>query len=297
MSSGERRPKIGVVMSSGGIKSFAGIALCEFLEEMGIDVDLLIGCSGGGVVAAGWGAGFTPTQMRNMIAEFLDRKLFSKIDYQTLLGLANLPFGRFDKATGILKAEPIRQVYRDIFKDLRLEDLRPPLLLQTTDIMTGQGVVLSRGPVADAAYASAAVFPLMPPICIEGRWLVDGAFSSPVPVMEAVKRGMDVIIAISFVQQLTTEPSGFFEYFSNFISRTYTLNERREIALAIDVHHHEIVMINVQFDQLIQLWDVEAVPLVLEAGQRAVERKKKEIISAIESFQRVGKGPSSLSSA
>ena len=102
---------------------------------------------------------------------------------------------------------------------------------------------------------------------------------------ESVKRGMDVIIAISFGREITGEPSGFFEYFSSFISRTYTLSERREMALAIDLHHHEIVIVNVQFDQIIQIWDVEAVPAILEAGQKAVERRKKEILSAIKSFR------------
>jgi NTE family protein len=84
---------------------------------------------------------------------------------------------------GILKTDYVRQAFRDVFKDLRLEDLRPTTLLQTTDTLTGQGVVLSRGPVADALCATTALFPLLPPVCIESQWLVDGAYSSSVPVM------------------------------------------------------------------------------------------------------------------
>jgi NTE family protein len=284
MSSVERRPKVGVVLGSGGIKPFSAIALFEFLDEMGIVVDLLVGCSGGGLTAAARGAGFTPIQMRDLIGEFLAREAFSRVDYQTLLGLARLPFGRFDKEAGILKSDYVRQAFRDVFKDLRLEDLRPTTLLQTTDILTGQGVVLSRGSVADALCATTALFPLLPPVCIEGRWLVDGAYSSSVPVMEAVNHNMDVIIVFVTTTQIATEPGSFFEYFSNLISRTQTAHERREMALAIDLHHHEIVMVNVHFDQVIQMWDVEQVPVILEAGQKAMEWKKKEILAAIESF-------------
>ena len=284
MFSVERRPKVGVVLGSGGIKPFSAIALFEFLDEMEIVVDLLVGCSGGGLVAAGRGAGLNSAQMRNLIAEFLDREAFSSVDYRTLLGLAHLPFGRFDKGSGILKADHIRQAYQDVFKDLKLEDLRPTTLLQTTDILTGQGVVLDHGPVADAVCATTALFPLLPPVCIEGRWLVDGAYSSSVPVMEAVNHNMDVIIVFVTITQVAAEPGGFFEYFSNLISRTQTAHERREMALAIDLHHHEIVIVNVPFDQVIQMWDVGQVPIILEAGQKAVERKKKEILAAIESF-------------
>jgi NTE family protein len=296
MSSVERRPKVGIVLGSGGIKSFSAIALFEFLDEMGIVVDLLVGCSGGGLAAAARGAEFTPAQMRNLIGEFLDREAFSRVDYRTLLGLAHLPFGRFDKEAGILKSDYVRQAFRDVFKDLRLEDLRPTTLLQATDILTGQGVVLSRGPVADALCATTALFPLLPPVCIEGRWLVDGAYSSSVPVMEAVNHHMDVIIVFVTTTQIATEPGSFFEYFSNLISRTQTAHERREMALAIDLHHHEIVIVNVHFDQVIQMWDVDQVPIILEAGQKAVEHKKGEILSAIESFSVKQNGRASVNS-
>jgi hypothetical protein len=43
-------------------------------------------------------------------------------------------------------------------------------------------------------------------------------------------------------------------------------------------------MVNVHFDQVSQMWDVEQVPVILEAGQKAMEWKKKEILAAIESF-------------
>ena len=284
MFSVERRPKVGVVLGGGGLKCFAAIALFEFLDEMEIEIDLLVGCSGGGIAAAAWGAGFSPAEMRNLIEEFADRDIFSSVDYRTLLGLAHLPFGRFDKGAGILKADRLRQAYQQVFKGLKLEDLRPTTLLQTTDILTGQGVVLSQGPVADAICATTALFPLLPPTCIEGRWLIDGAYSSLVPVMEAVNHNMDVIIVFSVSTETAAEPGGLFEYFSNLTNRTQIAHVRQEMALAIDLHHHEIVIVNVPFYQDIQMWDMDQIPTVLEAGQKTVGQKKEEILAAIESF-------------
>jgi NTE family protein len=284
MSSVERRPKVGIVLGGGGLKCFAAIALFEFLDETEIEIDLLAGCSGGGIAAAARGAGFSPAEMRNLIEEFADREIFSSIDYRTLLGLAHLPFGRFDKGAAILKADRLRQAYQQVFKDLKLEDLHPTILLQTTDILTGEGIVLSQGPVTNALCATTALFPLLPPVCIEGRWLIDGAYSSLVPVMEAVNHNMDVIIVFSVSTQSAANPGGFFEYFSNLINRTQIAHVRQEMALAIDLHHHEIVIVNVPFYQDIQMWDVEKVPVVLETGQKVVEQKKKEILLAIASF-------------
>jgi NTE family protein len=125
---------------------------------------------------------------------------------------------------------------------------------------------------------------LLPPTRIEGRWLIDGAYSSLVPVMEAVNRNMDVIIVFSVSTETTAEPGGLFEYFSNLTNRTQIAHVRQEMALAIDLHHHEIVIVNVPFYQDIQMWDMDQIPTVLEAGQKTVDQKKEEILAAVESF-------------
>jgi NTE family protein len=197
----ERRPKVGLVLGGGGLKSLAAIALFEFLNGAHIDIDLLVGCSGGSIMAALRGAGYNTAQMRDFITQLLNKKLLRNIDYRSVAGIARLPFGRFDKSSGILKAEPINKVYRHIFKDLKLEDLHPETILQATDYQTGEGTVLSTGLVADAVYASGALFPILPPIQIGGRWFVDGAYSSNVPIMEAVKRNIDVIITVIFEEK------------------------------------------------------------------------------------------------
>jgi NTE family protein len=54
--------------------------------------------------------------------------------------------------------------------------------------------------------------------------------------------------------------------------------------VSIDVHHHEIVVINVPFEKYIQIWDVNEVPAILDAGQKAVEQKEEEILSVIRNF-------------
>jgi len=64
------RPKIGVVLGSGGIKALASIPLFDFLYDAGIDIDLLVGCSGGGVIAGLRGAGYDTEQMRKFAYGF-----------------------------------------------------------------------------------------------------------------------------------------------------------------------------------------------------------------------------------
>lgn len=284
----KKTPKVGVVLSSGGLKPISSLALFEFLDEEKIDVDLMVGCSGGGVLAAFRGTGYDNQQIVALATEFLSQKVFSQIDYQTLLNIGRLPYGKFNVSQGLFKKGLFLQTSQKLFGTHQLEDLKTKTLLQTTDIQTGAGVIQERGPLGEAVYASLAMYPLLPPIQIGGRWLVDGAFSAPLPVLEAVKRNMDVIIVMLFHEELTPEPRKFVDGFSNIIRAASLTMIKSQLALAIDMHHHEIIVINVPFINPVSLSDVNLIPNLLELGRRAVDEKKEEILHAIKGYSHIG---------
>ncbi|HBC75213.1 MAG: hypothetical protein A2008_00855 [Candidatus Wallbacteria bacterium GWC2_49_35] len=279
------KPKIAVVVGSGGIKPACAIPLFEFLDEHGIGIDMLIGCSGGAIVSAMRGFGYAPSEMSELFSKNLTRSLFSSVDYRTLLGIAKMPLGRFDKTRGILKPQRLIEVLKVIFKNSTFDAMKIPTLVQVTDVDTGEGALIDSGGIAEAVYASAAQFPFFPPVSIGGRWFVDGAFSSPLPVLEAVNRGYDVIIAVAIEQQVKTESKSFIEFLHQFISRSYTSTQKKQTALAIDMHHHEIIVINMHFDEMINMWDVEKLPDIIETGRKIINKKKDEIMAAIENFR------------
>lgn len=279
-------PKVALVLGTGGIKAMAGLALFEFLQEQKIPIDLLVGCSGGALVCATMGMGCTPAEARDLGLERLQKKLFAKLDYNALLGIFSSHLGNFDKKSGILKPDRWQSALREYFGDRKIEQLSPRTLIQTTDVDTGEGVVLTRGPLADAVYASCAFFPAFPPIKIDGRYLGDGIYSAPVPVVEAIKRNIDVIIAMDFKEKVTTPPKGFFSCFYRHIDNTMRTLTRSQMFLSIGMHHHEIVILDVDFDHSINPWDVHELPAIIEAGKRAVEQYKSAILSAIVGFSK-----------
>ncbi|MGH9844090.1 MAG: patatin-like phospholipase family protein [Blastocatellia bacterium] len=279
-------PKIAVVLGTGGIKAMAGLALFEFFEEQKLPIDLMVGCSGGALACAMIGVGCSPTEVRELGMKKLDKNLFTKLDYGSLLGIFSSRLGSFDKTSGIIKPQRWQQGLREFFGDKKLEQLRPRTLIQTTDVDTGEGVVLTRGLVADAVYASCAFFPAFPPARIDGRYLGDGIYSAPVPVVEAIKRNMDVIIALDFKEKVRTEPKGFFSAFYRHIDNTMRTLTRSQMFLSIGMHHHEIVIVEVNFDHTINPWDVHELPAIVEAGGKAMEEHRSSILSAITGFSR-----------
>ena len=144
--------------------------------------------------------------------------------------------------------------------------------------------MLKNGLVRDAIYASGALFPLLPPLKINGQWLMDGVYSSPLPILEAVNEGMDVIITMSYEEQTTEESKGFVPYFMRSVSHSHQWLQRHQAALSVDLHHHEIIFINVVFDKYIGLRSVHRIPEIMEAGEKAVSDAKDEILRAITNF-------------
>jgi len=281
----KRKPKVGVVVGSGGMKSLSSIALFEFLDEAQIDVDLLIGCSGGSGFIASWACGNDAHTMREQAFKFWgNKKLLTRTDYRSLLSIAGLPFGRFDKSCGLLKPDLALKAYEEMYGDRRIEDLPIRTMLQTTDVLSGEPVMLTRGLLREAVYASGALFPLLPPLCIDGRWLMDGIYSSPLPVLEAVNNEMDVVIAMTYEERTTAESKGFVSYFMRCHGYSHHWLQRNQTALSVEMHHHEIVFINVVFDKYISLRSTRRIPEILERGKDAVEHKKDEILAAIENF-------------
>jgi NTE family protein len=277
-------PKVALVLGTGGIKAMAGLALFDFLDEQKIPVDLMVGCSGGALTCAAIGMGLRPAEIRDLGMQRLHKGLFTKLNYRSLLGIFNSHLGTFDKTSGVLNPREWRNALHEFFGDKKLEQLRPRTLLQTTDIDTGEGVVLTRGPLADAVYASCAFFPAFPPIKIDGRYLGDGIYSAPVPVMEAIKRKMDVIIALDFKEKVRAEPKGFFSSFYRHIDNTMRTLTRSQMFLSFSLHHHEIVIVEVDFEHTINPWDVQELPAIVEAGKKAIEAHKTTILSAITGF-------------
>ena len=120
----DHRPKVGVVVGSGGIKALAAYSLFEFLEQASITIDLLVGCSGGALVSSILASGRTPAAGRQLLLDTLfNGNLFTKVDLRSILGLAGSWWGRFDHTSGFLKPQRLKNFLHRTFGELRLEDL------------------------------------------------------------------------------------------------------------------------------------------------------------------------------
>jgi NTE family protein len=80
--------------------------------------------------------------------------------------------------------------YRD------LQDAKLPVHIVTTDLVSGDSVVLSEGPAAQAIIASTAIPGAFAPVRYKDLYLADGAISSNTPIRVAIEKGAQRLIIL-----------------------------------------------------------------------------------------------------
>lgn len=184
------QPKIGLALSGGGARGLAHIGVLRVLEREGIPVNLLAGTSMGGVIAAGYAAGFDTA--------YLEREALRMGGWRNLLPLVD----RALPGLGLLKGERVREYFVRHLGDKTFADLRLPLALVVVDLLTGEEVALSSGRVADAVRATVSLTGVLAPVRLDGRLLVDGGLLNNIPADVVRRMGADVVIAVDVSARL-----------------------------------------------------------------------------------------------
>jgi predicted acylesterase/phospholipase RssA len=102
----------------------------------------------------------------------------------------------------------VRRLLSKMFGRLRFEDLNIPLHVIATDLQSGEPVMLDEGSLVEAIRASIAIPVLFQPYRVNGRYLVDGALTAPLPIEHAIAAGAEVIISMGFPSQLHRKIDG-----------------------------------------------------------------------------------------
>lgn len=175
-----RRPRIGLALGGGFARGIAHIGVLKALLDAKIPIDCIAGTSVGALIAAAYATGvpLEKMQRRGAATRFAD---FGK------WRLSRMGFASNDRLE--------RYLYQmSLFT--RFDQTKIPLAIAATDLGSGEAVYFTDGEIGPALRASCAYPGLFLPVEHQGRILVDGFLSAPVPV-DAVKRlGADFVIAV-----------------------------------------------------------------------------------------------------
>src|ERR1700675_296671 len=200
------RPRVGLALAGGFARGIAHLGVLRVLREAGIPIDCVAGPSVGALIAVGYCAGSSLEDMARVGAStsFTD-------------------FGRWTPSWLGLATNQRMEKYLARFTPAKtFEELYTPLAIATTDITAGVSVYYSHGPIAPALRASCAYPGLFVPIQFEGRTLVDGFLTAPVPIEGVLLLGADVVIAVYLESGNVEEPRTF----TDVLSRSFNIIQR-----------------------------------------------------------------------
>jgi NTE family protein len=177
------RPRIGLALGAGVARGWAHIGVIRTLKKMGIEPDIITGTSVGALVGGCYLAGHLDT-LEEWTRNLSRMKIVSYLDLRVRSG-------------GLISGGRLMAEMKKHMGDKRIEDLPMPFAAIATDLVTGHEVWLRTGPLVESLRASFSLPGVFPPICIDQRWLVDGALVDPVPVSACRALGAEMVIAVN----------------------------------------------------------------------------------------------------
>ncbi|PYU36132.1 MAG: esterase [Acidobacteria bacterium] len=252
------RPKLGLALGGGFARGIAHAGVLHTLEQHGIAIDYIAGTSAGALAGMAYASGL-PFEEVVKRAAALRFGAFGQWRF-SWLGLAS---------NQKLEFYPKRYLNISTFEELRI-----PLTIAATDLITGEPVYFDHGPLGPPLRASCAYPGLFQPVEYEGRTLVDGFVGATVPVEAVARMGADVIIAVFLDAEAMVKPTNF----TDVIGRSFTIIQR-----------HADLAWRVKSDVVIEprvrdfAWDDFAkTPQLIAAGEEATLAAMPRVRAALE---------------
>ncbi|MGH9774692.1 MAG: patatin-like phospholipase family protein [Candidatus Acidiferrales bacterium] len=254
----EGRPKIGLALGGGFARGIAHIGVLRVLEQNGIPIDFIAGTSVGSLIAAAYASGTSLEKMEQegIITRFRD-------------------FGRWTLSKYGMASNARLEDFLHRFTAARtFEELRIPLCIVATDLVSGDSVYFTAGEISPALRASCAYPGLFLPIEHDGRFLVDGFLTEAVPSAAVRHMGAHFVIAVHLEPGLLREkPRNTIE----IIGRSFSIIQahlgqpwRKDADIILEPEVHEV------------LWDgFEKTPELVAAGEESATRALPQIRAAL----------------
>ena len=299
-----KRPKIGLVLSGGGAKGFAELGVLKVLEENKIPIDYISGTSIGALIGVLYSSGYSTSEIENIV-KTMDTSIFfaDKIKREDLpmeekifseRYALSIPFEDYKLSLpkSLISGQSVYMTLKKHLwdtKDIRnFKDLPIPVHIMTTNINTGEEVVLKKGDLVKALASSMALPAFYNPISWEeeGYVLSDGLNSNNFPVEEVKKMGADIVIGVNVSAPLEDMEDLNFITVLNQIQyyRSYdkTNNQKKMVDVLIEPDTSKYFPLDfTQGKELIRIGEesaLEKLPMIKELIPYTDDKVRKKII-------------------
>jgi NTE family protein len=216
------RKRIGLALGGGGARGLAHIGVLKVLDSEKIPIDLIVGTSMGALVGGAYASGISPDELKKKVEAYLNStefqssamKAFETAHAKGELGLTQkiqtylrncfyLIQAMFKP--GLLSNEDFQTTIDYFIPDIQIEETRIPFRAVATDLVSGQQIIFSHGPLRQAVMASCAVPGAIAPLKEGEKLLSDGGIICLVPSSVARQEGAGIVISVAVDRCISSE--------------------------------------------------------------------------------------------
>jgi len=179
----KQNKKIGLALGSGAARGLAHIGVLKAIDDAELPIDYLAGSSIGALIAATYAS-----DNLDKIISFLD-----DAEWRQMAGYFDFNFPQ----RGLLEGRRWMELMAYFVEVERFTQLRVPLCVITTELITGNEVRLYDGDLNAALRASTSLPGIFNPFELDGTLMVDGGITNPIPIDSVRHMGAEIVIAVN----------------------------------------------------------------------------------------------------
>jgi NTE family protein len=268
-----------LALGGGGARGLAHIAVIEALDDMGVKPTAIAGTSIGALIGAAYAAGMRGKDIRHHVINFAHdrRETMSRLVQARAGTLADLFSGAFSHATQLDAEKFCTQFLPDAIPS-EFSALAIPLTVIATDLHRRAEAPLSSGPLRAALAASVAFPGLFRPVSVDGRIMVDGGATNPLPFDQLADLA-DIIVAVDVIgvpAERTDMPGAWESMFMTLQIMGSTIVAAKHRQAAPDL----VIRPNVGIFRTLDFYQATAILRVADAVKAELKEKLGALLAA-----------------
>ncbi|WP_343556212.1 patatin-like phospholipase family protein [Sphingobacterium sp.] len=256
--------KVTLVLGGGGARGLVHIGIIRRLEELGFEIDEVVGCSIGALVGGIYAQGKMDV-LEDWMQLLTKKSVFNMMDFSW-------------KGLGMMKGIKVFNALKSVIPDANIETF--PILFKAvaTDLNYEKEVVLDFGSMYDAIRASIAIPAVFTAVEEDNHVYVDGGVLNPLPINHVTKKE-NLIIAVnleskpdkqySVIKKLDTKTSNSLD----ILQASYYVMRRKMSRLIVDLYHPDVV-VDIPYN-ICNLWDYHRSKFLIQKGREYIDKALK----------------------
>ena len=231
--------RVGIAFGGGSTHGIAHLGVLKAFAEKNVKIEFIAGTSVGAIVGV-----LAAAQLPLNEIDTLTRN----IEWP---GLTSLSWS----GRGLVQNVKLRSSIDKALGDRKIEQLPIAFGAIATDLASGTRVVIRKGTAGIAVDASCSIPVYFVPVNIDGRELVDGGLTEPVPVIALREMGADIVIGVDVAYRPNEDTfqglSGVAFQAMHIMANALIKEQIGRADVAITMNLHQIVGNDNSRDQLI----------------------------------------------